>query len=153
MTPASGEPAGENRRVCIVVSRFNQLVTERLADGARAALLEHGVRSEDIATVSVPGAFELPRGVRVAMDGGFDAIVALGCVVRGETPHFDYVCEAATRGLGRLSVDGEAPVGFGLLTTDTMEQAMERAGGERGNKGADAALAALEMCDLRDRLG
>ena len=152
MTQASGEPTGENRRVCIVVSRFNQLVTERLADGARAALLERGVRPENIETVSVPGAFELPRGVHMVMDRGFDAIVALGCVVRGETPHFDYVCDAATRGLGRLSVDGEAPVGFGLLTTDTMEQAMDRAGGERGNKGADAALAALAMCDLRERL-
>lgn len=153
MTPESGEPTGQNRRVCLVVSRFNQLVTERLADGARSALLERGVRSEDIETIAVPGAFELPRGVRMVMDRGFDAIVALGCVVRGETPHFEYVCDAATRGLGRLSVESEAPVGFGLLTTDTMQQAMARAGGERGNKGADAALAALEMCDLRDRLG
>jgi len=153
MTPASGEPTEEGRRVCLVVSQFNQLVTERLADGARAALVDRGVRSEDIETVSVPGAFELPRGVRMVMDRGFDAIVALGCVIRGETPHFDYVCDAATRGLERLSTDGEAPVGFGLLTADTMQQAIERAGGERGNKGADAALAALAMCGLRDRLG
>lgn len=153
MTPKSGESAGTGRRVCLVVSRFNQLVTERLAEGARTALLAHGIHLENIETVSVPGAFELPRGVRMAMDRGFDAIVAIGCVVRGETPHFDYVCDSATRGLGRLALEGGAPVGFGLLTTDTMEQAMERAGGERGNKGADAALAALEMCDLRDRLG
>ena len=151
MTP--GEPTGKGRRVCLVVSQFNQLVTERLEEGARSALLERGVRSDDITTVSVPGAFELPRGVRMVMSREFDAIVALGCVVRGETPHFDYVCDAATRGLGRLNVDGDVPVGFGLLTADTMEQALERAGGARGNKGADAALAALAMCDLRDRLG
>ena len=153
MTPTSGEPTGRNRRVCLVVSSFNQLVTERLAEGATDALIQQGVRQEDIESVSVPGAFELPRGVRLAMDRGFDAIVALGCVVRGETPHFDYVCDAATRGLGRLSVDGNAPVGFGLLTADTMEQALERAGGARGNKGADAALAALRMCDVQERLG
>ena len=153
MTPTAGEPTAGNLRVCLVVSRFNQLVTERLAEGARAVLLERGISPDHIVTVWVPGAFELPRGVRLAIDRGFDAIVALGCVVRGQTPHFAYVCDAATRGLGRLSVEGDAPVGFGLLTTDTMEQAMERAGGERGNKGADAALAALEMLDLRDRLG
>lgn len=151
MTPTAGEPTAEARRVCLVVSRFNQLVTERLAEGAREALVEGGVRPDDIETVTVPGAFELPRGVRLVMDRGFDAIVALGCVVRGETPHFGYVCDVATRGLGQLSLEGTAAVGFGLLTADTMEQAMERAGGARGNKGAEAALAALEMCDLRDR--
>jgi 6,7-dimethyl-8-ribityllumazine synthase len=129
------------------------LVTERLAEGARAALQECGVQPDDIESVAVPGAFELPQGVRLAMARDFDAIVAIGCVVRGETPHFDYVCDVAARGLGLLSAEGKIPIGFGVLTADTMEQAMARAGGSHGNKGADAALAALEMCDLRDRLG
>lgn len=153
MTPDSGRPSGQGRRVCLVVSRFNQLVTERLADGARETLQQCGVQPDGIESVSVPGAFELPQGVRLVLDRGFDAIVAIGCVVRGETPHFDYVCDATTRGLGTLSTSGTTPIGFGVVTADTMEQAMARAGGAHGNKGADAALAVLEMCDLRDRLG
>ncbi len=152
MRTQAGTPRGEGRRVCLVVSRFNQLVTERLADGAKEALLAAGVSVEDVDVVWVPGAFELPQGVRMIATRGYDAIVAIGCVIRGETPHFNYICEAATHGLIRIAADSGVPIGFGVLTTDTMEQAMQRAGGAAGNKGADAAMAALEMSDLHRQL-
>lgn len=151
MTEFSGEPAGEGRRVCLVVSRFNPMVTERLAAAARAELLRRGVREERIDIVHVPGAWELTAGVRRALARGYDAIVALGCVVRGETPHFEYVCEAATSGLVGLQRAHDTPIAFGVLTTDDLQQALARAGGEAGSKGADAARAALEMCSLFDR--
>lgn len=152
MTVHEGELQGRGRRFCLVASRFNRLVVERLVEGARSTLEEAGVREEDLDLVWVPGAWELPWAAARAVDAGYDAVVALGCVIRGETPHFEYICEAASRGLGDLSVRSDVPVTFGLLTCDTADQARERAGGSHGNKGADAAEAALELADLDERL-
>lgn len=152
MTVQRGELQGRGRRFCLVASRFNRLVVERLVEGARTVLEEAGVEEEDLDLVWVPGAWELPWAAARAVNGGYDAVVALGCVIRGETPHFDYICEAATRGLGELTVRGEVPVTLGLLTCDTADQARERAGGSHGNKGAEAAEAALELADLAGRL-
>lgn len=152
MTVHEGETRGTGRRFCLVASRFNRLVVERLVDGARSALDDAGVAEEDVDLVWVPGAWELPWAAARAVEGGYDAVVALGCVIRGETPHFDYICQAATRGLGELSARGGVPVTLGLLTCDTADQARERAGGSHGNKGADAAEAAVELADLAGRM-
>jgi 6,7-dimethyl-8-ribityllumazine synthase len=153
MAELSGAPRGEGRRVGIVVSRFNESITRALVDGALDALVRHGVRFEDIDVLWVPGAWELPLAVRGAMaTEHYDAIVVLGAVIRGETPHFDYVAGEASRGLADASIEGEIPVGFGLLTCDTVEQAEARSGGAHGNKGWDAALAALEMVELMQQL-
>lgn len=141
-----GDADRSGLRVCLAVSRFNRLVTERLEAGAREALVEAGVPEENVRTVTVAGAWELPYAARRAQEE-FDAVVALGCVVRGETPHFDYICRAAADGLMRVQAEGETPVGFGLLTTETEKQGLQRAGGKQGNKGAEAAEAALELAD------
>lgn len=134
-------------RACLVVSRFNRRVTRRLEEGARAALEDAGISPDDIDLVRVPGAWELPFAVR-QRGPEYDVVVAVGCVVRGETPHFEYICRAATDGLLQCQLDG-LPVGFGLLTTESLEQGLARAGGEKGNKGAEAARAALEMLALK----
>lgn len=134
-------------RVCLAVSRFNTLVTERLEKGAREALLEAGVPEEGVDSLRVAGAWELPYAVR-RVQNDYDAVVALGCVVRGETPHFEYICDAASQGLMACQSEGSTPVGFGLLTTETLQQGLQRAGGKHGNKGAEAAEAALELTDL-----
>jgi 6,7-dimethyl-8-ribityllumazine synthase len=153
MAEISGNPVGSGRRVAVVVSRFNEAVTRALVDGALDALVRHGVSFEDIDIIWVPGAWELPLAARHAMASDqYEAIVALGAVIRGDTPHFDFVAGEASRGLADASRDSEIPLGFGLLTCDTMEQAMARCGGEHGNKGWDAALAALEMADLMSQL-
>ncbi len=152
MAEFSGEPRGEGRRIVVVSSRFNEGVTVPLTEGAVSALVERGVRFEDVDVLWVPGAWELPVAVRRALASEkYDAAVAIGAVVRGETPHFDVVAGEASRGLMEAARDFETPVTLGLLTTDTLEQAEARAGGAHGNKGADAALAALEMLDLFDR--
>lgn len=148
MPTIRGKNDGAGRRFVIIVSRFNALITDRLLTGARACLLEHGVIETDIDLVSVPGAWELPIAAQAASTKGYAAIIALGCVIRGDTPHFDYVAGAATSGLERVSLDSGLPVAFGLLTTEDAQQAMSRAGGRDGNKGYDAALVALEMADL-----
>ncbi len=153
MAEFSGSPSGRGRRVAVVASRFNNTITSKLADGATDALVRHGVAADNIDVVWVPGAWELPAAVRRLMDSErYDAVVALGAVIRGETPHFDFVAGESARGLARASAEFDVPVGFGLLTCDTMDQAEARAGGAHGNKGWDAALAALEMADLFDRL-
>jgi len=153
MPEISGAPDGRGRRFAVVGSRFNEHVTRALADGAVDALVRHGVDAAAIDVIWVPGAWELPAGVRRALaTERYDGIVAVGAVVRGGTPHFDYVAGEAARGLALAGADYEIPVGLGLLTCDTMEQAEERAGGAHGNKGWDAALAALEMVDLFERL-
>ncbi len=154
MAEFSGTPSGAGRRIAVVVSRFNESVTQRLVDGALDALTRHDTPFDDIDVVWVPGAWELPAAARLLLSSErYHAIVALGAVIRGDTPHFDYVAGEASRGLAQASADFDTPVGFGLLTCDTMEQAEARAGGAHGNKGWDAALAALEMADLFDRLG
>jgi 6,7-dimethyl-8-ribityllumazine synthase len=148
-----GTPRGEGKRVGIVVSRFNALVTEELLRGALECSAQHGVDPKDVDVVRVPGAWELAgAAARLAASGRYDAIVALGCVVRGDTPHFDFVAGEASRGLGTIAHAGVTPVGFGLLTTNTVEQAIERASQEGGNKGWEAALSALVMANLYDSL-
>jgi 6,7-dimethyl-8-ribityllumazine synthase len=153
MAEFAGTPSGEGRRFAVVASRFNQHVVERLVDGALDALTRHGAAVDDIDVVWVPGAWELPLAARRALASErYNALVAVGAVIRGDTPHFDYVAGEASRGLARASEEFDTPIGFGLLTCDTDEQAEARAGGAHGNKGWDAALAALEMADLFDRL-
>jgi 6,7-dimethyl-8-ribityllumazine synthase len=140
------EPNGEGLRVAIALARFIQAVTDRLLAGALEALGQHGVAEDAIDIATVPGAFELPLCVqRMASTGRYDAIVCLGAVVRGETPHFDFVAGEAARGIAEVARQHDLPVGFGILTTETMQQALERAGGARGNKGYEAAVTALEM--------
>ena len=153
MAEFSGNPVGSGRRVAVVASRFNETITRPLVDGAMDALVRHGAAFDDIDVFWVSGAWELPLAVRHAMaTGRYDAVVAVGAVIRGDTPHFDYVAGEASRGLADASRDSEIPLGFGLLTCDTIEQAVERAGGTFGNKGWDAALAAIEMADLLDQM-
>ena len=153
MAEFEGVASGEGRRVAVLVSRFNDGVTGRLERGAVDALLRAGMRDSDIDIVRVPGAWELPAAARAAAaTERYDGIVALGAVIRGETPHFDYVAGAAADGLAAASVDYDLPIGFGVLTCDTLSQAESRSGGAHGNKGADAAMATLEMIDLMARL-
>jgi 6,7-dimethyl-8-ribityllumazine synthase len=146
--------AGRGRRVVIVASRFHETITRALVEGARAALRRHGVRSADVRVVWVPGAFELPQAAaRLAAGGGVDALVCVGCVIRGETPHFDYVAGEAARGISAVGRSTGVPTTFGLITANTMAQAKARAGGSVGNRGEEAALAALELVALFANLG
>ena len=148
-----GSPDGTGRRVAVVVSRFNETITQALGEGAVATLVECGVDFNDIDVVVVPGAWELPMALRVLLGTArYDAAVVVGAVVRGDTPHFEFVAGETSRAIMQLGTDFEVPIGFGLLTTDDMAQAQARAGGAYGNKGRDAALAALEMADLLARL-
>ena len=140
------EPGGHGLRIAVAVARFNQAVTEALLAGALEALTSHGVADDAIDVTMVPGAFELPLAAqRLAGTGRYDAIVCLGAVIRGETPHFEYVAGETARGLGEVARRFDLPVSFGILTTDDVPQALARAGGGHGNKGYDAALTALEM--------
>jgi 6,7-dimethyl-8-ribityllumazine synthase len=141
-------------RFAVVVARFNEAITQRLLAGALDALRRHGVREADIEVVSVPGAFELPLVAQTLAEGGrCDAIVCLGAVIRGETPHFEYVATEAAAGIGRAMALTRIPMAFGVLTTDTAEQALARAGGTAGNKGYEAAMTAMEMARLLRRIG
>ncbi len=143
-------PAG---RIALLASRFNDLVVSRLVEGAHDALLRHGIDDDDLSLVRVPGAFELPLAAdKLAASGRFAAIVALGCVIRGDTAHFDYVAGGSANGLMQVALDHGLPVGFGVLTVDTLEQALDRAGGKAGNKGADAAMAVIEQLNLLTQL-
>src|SRR3954468_11718202 len=149
MAEFSGLPTGAGRRFAVAASRFNPEITEKLLDGALETLVEKGVALEDIDIVWVPGAWELPMAVRrLLASDRYSAIVAVGAVIRGDTPHFDYVAGEASRGLSAASAEFEVPIGFAVLTCDNDAQAEARAGGIHGNKGWDAALAALEMADL-----
>ena len=153
MTTISGQRQGEGLRVALVCSRFNELVTERLLAGARDGLLRHGVDEASITLAWVPGAFELPlAAARLASSGECDAVVCLGAVIRGATAHFDFVAGQCAAGVQRAQLDTGIPVIFGVLTTDTVDQALDRAGGKSGNKGFDAAAAAIEMADLLRQL-
>lgn len=153
MAEFAGTPRGAGRRVAIVASRFNEEVTRKLLEGALEALVSHGVAFESIDVAWVPGAWELPIAARRALGTAkYDLLVAVGAVIRGDTPHFDYVAGEASRGLADAAADSDLPVGFGLLTCDTEDQALERCGGAHGNKGWDAAVAALETADLLDQL-
>ena len=148
-THIEGKISAAGLKVAIVASRFNGFIVERLVDGAVDALRRTGAKDEDITVIRAPGSFELPQVVRrVVEQERHDAVVCLGAVIRGGTPHFEYVASAVTRGLGDIARTASVPVTFGVLTTDTVEQAVERAGTKAGNKGADAALAAVEMVSL-----
>ena len=149
MKTIEGNLTGNGRKVAIVAARFNSLIVERLVEGAVDALVRHGVSTDDITLVRVPGAFEVPLVVRkLAAGGKFQGVIALGAVIRGATPHFDYVAGECASGLSRAMNDTGVPVGFGVLTVDTIEQAIERAGTKAGNKGIDAAMTVIEMMDL-----
>ena len=153
MNEISGDLNGAGKRFAILVTRFNSLVTEQLVTGAKDCLLRHGVSEDAIDLYRVPGAWELPVATaRVVALGKHDAVIALGCVIRGGTPHFEYVAGEATRGLGAVAREASIPVSLGVLTTDTVDQALERAGTKAGNKGWDAALSALEMAELFRRM-
>lgn len=144
---------GEGRRFGIVVSRFNEFISGRLLAGAKDCLVRHGVREADIDVAWVPGSFELPLvAQRLAASKRYDAVICLGAVIRGATPHFEYIAAEVTKGIAQVQLACGVPVTFGVLTTDTIEQAVERAGTKAGNKGWDAALSALEMADLMKRL-
>ena len=148
-----GEISARSLRVGIVAARFNDFIVDRLLAAAVDTLLRHGAEAADLLTVRVPGAFEIPVAVkRMAGAKRFDAIIALGCVIRGATPHFDYVAGEASRGLARICLEHELAFGFGVLTCDTLEQAIERAGSKAGNKGADAALTAIRMASVLRQL-
>ena len=154
MSQFQGALEGKDRRFAILVSRFNELITDKLLTGARACLLQHGVAEAALDIIRVPGAWELSgAALHAAHSGRYAGLVAVGCVIRGETPHFDYVAGAAARGLATVTLETGVPIGFGVLTTDNVEQALARSGGAKGNKGWEAALSALEMADLFEMLG
>ncbi|MCS7176951.1 MAG: 6,7-dimethyl-8-ribityllumazine synthase [Candidatus Kapabacteria bacterium] len=148
-----GRLYGEGVSIAIVVARWNELVTERLLAGALIALRQHGVADDAITVVHCPGSFEIPLVVQeLARSGRYDAVIALGAVIRGETPHFEYIAAQVAAGIMQSALQVRLPCVFGVLTTDTLEQALERSGGKLGNKGAEAALTALEMVNLLRRL-
>jgi 6,7-dimethyl-8-ribityllumazine synthase len=148
-----GQTSGAGRRFAMVAASFNDVVVDKLVEGAQAAFRHHGVAEQDLLLVWVPGAFELPLVAgELARSGEYEAVVCLGAVVRGETPHFDFVAEQAARGVAEVSREARVPVLFGVLTTETMQQALDRAGGEHGNKGWDAAVAAIQMASVLGEL-
>ena len=138
----------------MVLSRFNNFIAERLLEGALDALKRSGAEEEDCTVARVPGAFEIPLAAKkMAKSGRYDAIICLGCVIRGATPHFEYIATEVTKGIAHLSLENEIPISFGVLITDTIEQAIERAGTKVGNKGFDAAMSAIEMANLMKEIG
>ena len=149
MATFEGRLSGEGLSIAVVVARFNELVTRALLTGAEDGLARHGVEPEGVDVAWVPGSFEIPVIARkLAESGRYQAVVCLGAVIRGETPHFDHVANQASSGIARVALDTGVPVIFGIITADTLEQALERAGGKMGNKGYDAAVAAIEMANL-----
>ncbi|HPF39141.1 MAG TPA: 6,7-dimethyl-8-ribityllumazine synthase [Phycisphaerae bacterium] len=144
-----GKLDGHGLRFGVIVSRFNEFITSRMLEGARDALVRHGADAGAVVNIWVPGAWELPIAAKVAAESGrYDALICIGCVIRGQTTHHTHIGGEASRGVARVSLETGVPIGFGVLTTDTLEQAIERAGAKSGNKGADAALSALEMANL-----
>lgn len=144
-----GSLVAKGLRFAIVVSRFNDFVGHRLKEGAIDTLLRSGANEEDIDVVMVPGSFEIPLVAKtLARTGKYDAVICVGVIVRGDTPHFDYICAEVSKGIARVSLEEGVPVAFGIITADTLEQSMERAGAKAGNKGRDAALSAIEMANL-----
>ena len=149
-----GQLTGVNKKFAIVLSRFNSIFTERLLEGAVDCLKRHGVKDSDITVARVPGAFEIPIICqKLAKTGRFDGIIALGAVIRGDTPHFDYVAAEVSKGIAAVSLSSDTPIAFGVLTTDTIEQAEARSGSKGGNKGFDAAMTVLEMVSLTEKIG
>mgnify|MGYP006302695815 CR=1 FL=1 len=148
-----GELQGEGKSFALVVSRFNSFITERLLEGAEDFLLRHGTKAEALTLLRVPGAWEIPLAARrLAESGNYDGVICLGAVIRGGTPHFDYVAAEVSKGVAAVGLETGVPVSFGVLTTDTIEQAVERAGTKAGNKGWEAAESALEMANLLGKI-
>ncbi len=140
---------GKSKRIGIVVSRFNELITRKLLEGAYDCLVRHGVKEGDITTAWVPGSFEIPPVAKKLADNGkLDAVICLGTIIRGETPHFDYIAGQSSKGIGQIALESNIPVIYGVLTCDSVDQAMDRAGAKSGNRGWQAALTALEMANL-----
>ena len=153
MKVIQGELQAKGLKFAIVVSRFNDFITGKLLDGAVDALMRHGAKEEDVDVVKVPGAFEIPLAAKkIAEKGAYNAVICLGTVIRGATPHFDYVAAEVSKGVAAASLDTGVPIAFGVLTTDTIEQAVERAGTKSGNKGFDAAVTAIEMAQVFKKL-
>lgn len=149
MKVIEGELQARGLRFCIILSRFNDFITSRLLDGALDALIRHGADEKDIEVIKVPGSFEIPMvAKRMANKGTFDAIICLGTVIRGATPHFEYVAAEVSKGIATASMETGVPISFGIITSDTIEQAIERAGSKSGNKGWDAAMTAIEMAQV-----
>ncbi|KXB67093.1 6,7-dimethyl-8-ribityllumazine synthase [Aedoeadaptatus coxii] len=149
MNILEGMLTGKDRKFAIVVSRFNDFITSKLVDGALDCLLRHEVKDEDITLVKVPGAFEIPLAAqKLAESKQYDGVICLGAVIRGATTHYDYVCNEVSKGIAKITLDTGLPVGFGIVTTENIEQAIERAGTKSGNKGYDTAMSVLEMVDL-----
>ncbi len=154
MPVVEGSLDGAGLRICIVVARWNGFVTQKLLSGAESTLRERGVLESDVTTAWVPGAFEVPTAATwAARSGNFDAVICIGAVIRGDTPHFEYVAGGAANGIAEVAISTGVPVIFGVLTVETTEQAIERAGGKEGHKGEEAAAAAIEMANLRKLLG
>jgi len=148
-----GELQAKGLKFAIVVSRFNDFITSKLLDGAKDALLRHGAKEEDIDVARVPGSFEIPLiAKKLASKGSYNAVICLGTVIRGATPHFDYVAAEVSKGIASASIETGVPIAFGVITSDTIEQAVERAGTKSGNKGFDAAITAIEMAQLLKKL-
>jgi len=148
-----GDYNAGDAKFCILAGRFNSFIVERLVEGAVDALVRHGISRENIEIIRVPGAYEMPISAqRIAQTGRYDSIIALGAVIRGSTPHFDFVAAECSKGLAQVSLAADMPIIFGVLTTDTIEQAVERAGTKAGNKGAEAAVTAIEMISLFKKL-
>jgi len=148
-----GELLGQGKNFAIVISRFNEFITSRLLSGAQDCLERHGVAAKDIDVVWVPGSFEIPvTALRIAQTHRYDAVVCLGAVIRGQTPHFDYIAAEVSKGVAQVAMASGVPTIFGVITADTIEQAVERAGTKAGNKGADAAASAIEMANLFGKL-
>ncbi len=153
MKVIQGDLQAKGLKFAIIVSRFNDFITGKLLDGAVDALMRHGAKEEDVDVVKVPGAFEIPLAAKkVAEKGAYNAVICLGTVIRGATPHFDYVAAEVSKGVAAASLDTGVPIAFGVLTTDTIEQAVERAGTKSGNKGFDAAVTAIEMAQVFKKL-
>ena len=149
-----GQLLGKGLKFALVISRFNEFITGKLLDGAQDALLRHGVNDDDIEVAWVPGSFEIPLVARkLAQTRKYDAVICLGAVIRGGTPHFDYIAAEVTKGIAKVSLDADLPVVYGVITTDNLEQAIERAGTKVGNKGFDAAVEAIEMANLLKSIG
>ncbi|MDD3729894.1 MAG: 6,7-dimethyl-8-ribityllumazine synthase [Endomicrobiaceae bacterium] len=153
MKTINGQLNSSGKKFALVVSRFNEFITNKLVSGCIDMLVRHGAKEEDITAVWVPGAFEIPAvAKKLAESSKYDAIICLGCVIRGSTPHFDYVSAEVSKGVALAGISSKVPVVFGVLTTDSIEQAIERAGTKSGNKGSDAALTAIEMVSLYSQI-
>lgn len=148
MKEFSANLVSEGKKYAIVVARFNHFITDRLVEGCIDSLKKHEVKDEEIDIIKVPGAFEIPLAAKLLTKKDYDAIICLGAVIRGETPHFDYVCNEVSKGVASVSLNSNIPVIFGVVTTDTIEQAVQRAGVKSGNKGSEAAISAIEMANL-----